>query len=142
MSDSFKIPDAPDAGLFDCRRHFMALCESAKFDCGVTTYIDYPNGWTAIVEQLVVELKHYTVDIKSISSSCRQLDIVFEMRSNRNEVKVWRLINTYRLVSQQACFQCGNSMGTSPFVTIPKLCKKCEKEAGRKGSTGTWLDNY
>lgn len=142
MWGSSEITEKTDTDRFDCRRHFMTLCEGAKLDSRATTHIDYPKGWVKIVEHLISEVKCYPIDIESISSQCRQLEIVFRMRSNRNEVKVWRLINTYRLVSQKACFECGNSMDISPLENIPKLCKKCEKEAGRKGNTGTWLDNY
>ena len=138
-SSSFKIPSN---NKFEPKEYLYQTCEECKVSV-TACIVDYKKGWAGLIYKLVIQLKSYPVEIRGIDDYHGQLQVKFIMLKQRNEVKVWRLLDELRLQSCYTCMECGSTSNTNKSTGIKlNLCSDCEKSAAKLGYTGTWLDKY
>ena len=137
-SETVTQSDSP----FDPRNYLYQTCEAHKVSVSATV-IGFKKGWAGLIEEMIIKLKEYPVEVLGIEDTNGQLQVKFAMLKQRNEVKVWRLLDELRIQSLDMCMACGYcSSRLKSYGLNNKLCLDCHKNASKKGNTGTWLDKY
>lgn len=141
MLDSSEAKTQSDS-KFDPMTYLYQTCEIHKVSISANV-IGFKKGWAGLIEELIIKLKEYPVKVCGIDDSNGQLHVKFAMLKQRNEVKVWRLLDELRIQSINMCMECGySSYRVKTYGSNIKLCLDCHKNASKLGNTGTWLDSY
>lgn len=128
---------------FNPEAFFKALCDDTKIELNQFMNIQFPVGWKRIVVELIQEIKQYAIDITSVTDKHKMLEVSFKVRKTTGETKVWRAINAARIQSMRTCVNCGMILDHNQRLDSGSmLCKECNKNSGKIGRTGTWLDKY
>ena len=88
----------PNASQFDPKTYLYQTCEAHKVSVSAIV-IGFKKGWAGLIEELIIKLKAYPVEVRGIEDSNGQLQVKFSMLKQRNEVKVWRLLDELRIQS-------------------------------------------
>ena len=142
MLDSSKTSKDKDAYGFNAIELLMEMCVQHQIKLATGAMVSFPAGWKVLVLRFLNDIKHYPVVLFDVIDTYGQLDIRFEMKSEKHELQVWRLVDNIRVESRDTCMECGllNYLITIP-ATHRRLCSDCYK-VSIKESTGTWLDKY
>ena len=127
---------------FDPTLFVKTLCENKKIIIADFCEISFMAGWRNIVEELLNSLCNYPIRMFEITDSHSQIDVHFEVLSNTNELRVWRLIEEARRKSRSECALCGENYIPWQKTKLGIFCKTCSKSSNQKSETGTWLDKY
>lgn len=139
LSDSFE--ENKNMDQFNAIEHFNSLTKGKKFTCSNKIEINYKQGWKNVVEELVEELKEFSMQVTRVSDKYGQLEVDFNATAKCHEVSIWRALDKVRKTSRRICVQCGDSHNQfTPELGFKSKCRACEKTG--KGGTGTWLDKY
>ena len=128
---------------FESKALFEELCQGTKIVLPDGVAINFPLGWVQIVKDFISAAKDYSIRILEITDDYSVLDIHFAATKTREEVKVWRLIDSARNESKQLCGNCGEFKNyRRRFYSTRTLCERCTVNAHKIDKTGTWLDKY
>lgn len=134
----------PENETFNASEYLHSLCEHNKISIAYSAEIRFMSGWKSLVSRLIDAIKNYPIEIREISDYHALLDVKFDVLGKCREVYIWRAINDAREESKYVCAECGKdkSYSFTKKNSVSMFCKECEKNAGRLGKTGTWLDRY
>ena len=122
--------------------HFKNLCEGKKIILHESIRIDYPEGWSRIVEDFLLEVGDLRITIYSVESFEQLLRVEFLHKSQQSGLKIFSAVNHAMIRSRSACFECGNQVVYKENIGRFDLCPACRLMAAKKGKTGTWLDKF
>jgi hypothetical protein len=140
MSGSFEQGQGSKSE-FNPLEHLTEMCAGSRVTLDDLAEIDYPKGWTTLIGDFIENICDIPVKIVRIERDDGQLDIYFETKLQRHEVKIWRLIYEIRRQAQFKCIECGGHIfqGKGPSRGH---CLACKAKGAKVTKTGTWLDNY
>jgi len=144
MLASFKNDtDSTSSSEFDSTAHMQSICKIGRIKLIENIQFMYKKGWIHIIEQLILEIRKYPIELHSMKSDYGQLDLKFNCYERTHEIKVWRAINKAQLYSRTICMFCGES-GVRKIRgdKLVVICGYCNRKAEDNGDTGTWLDKY
>jgi uncharacterized protein (UPF0335 family) len=131
----------PTQSAFNALEHLAELCVGTRVTIDDLAEVDYPKGWATLIGIFIEEICQIPVRIKRLERENAQLEIYFETKLQRHEVKVWRLIYEMRRQAQFNCIECGTqiSQGKGPSRGC---CFACKAKRSKVTKTGTWMDKY
>lgn len=144
MLDSFKNDtDSISSNEFDSTVHMQSICAIGRIKLIENIQFMYKKGWVHIIEQLILEIRKYPIELQLMMTDFGQLDVFFECYEKTQEVRVWRAIHKAQLYSRTICMFCGES-GVRKIRgdKLVVICSYCNRKAEDNGDTGTWLDRY
>jgi hypothetical protein len=128
---------------FDATLHMQSISKIGRMKVHKNTQFRYKQGWTHIVEQLILEIRKYPIELHLIVTDFGSLEVFFECYERTHEVRVWRAINKAQLNAQSTCMFCGESgVRKVKGDKLVVICGYCFRKAEVNGDTGTWLDRY
>lgn len=127
--------------VFDPFEHLTSLCIGSRVTIDELADIDYPKGWAFLISCFIKEIQDIPVRIYRLDRESAQLELYFETKLQRHEVRVWRSLNEIRRLARFNCIECGAQIPQKKLMIL-ELCPTCIKQGGRTGNTGTWLDKY
>jgi len=134
----------PENETFNATEYLHSLCEHNKISIAFSAEVRFMSGWKSLVGRLVEAIKNYPIQIREISDYHALLDVKFDVLGKCREVYVWRAIHEAREESKYVCAECGKDKiySFAKKNVVGMFCKDCEKNAGKIGKTGTWIDRY
>lgn len=126
---------------FDPFEHFKSLCKGSRVMINDLADIDYPKGWVFLIECFINEIRDIPVTIVRLEREDAQLEVNFETKLQRHEVRVWRSLNEIRRLGRFNCIECGGQITQRKSMFID-VCPACMNQGVKTGKTGTWLDKY
>lgn len=140
MSDSFE-QNQPSKSTFNALEHLTEACVGSRVTIDDLAEIHYPKGWATLIGIFIEEICEIPVRIERLERDDTQLEIYFETKLQRHEVKVWRLIYEMRRQAQFNCIECGIHIfqGKGPSRGY---CLACKAKGAKVTKTNTWLDKY
>lgn len=127
--------------LFDPFEHLTSLCVESRVTIDDLADIDYPKGWAFLISCFIKEIQDIPVRIERLEREDSQLEIYFETKLQRHEVRVWRSINEIRRLARLNCIECGAHIPQGKSA-VSGVCLGCRAKGVKITKTGTWLDNY
>lgn len=128
---------------FDAFEHLNILCDNSGLELAGYSLVSYQKGWTNLIQSFIQDIKDFPIKLTEVDDIRGQLEINFEMINKRQETKVWRLLNYYKILSRNICMECGNESTQLKAIELNKrFCQECYEMAAMIGKTGTWLDRY
>lgn len=126
---------------FDPLEHLTSLCVGSRVTIDELAEIDYPKGWGFLISCFIKEIHDIPVRIYRLEREGAQLELYFETKLQRNELKIWRSINEIRRLSRFNCIECGTHI-LQAKLAVSEFCLACRANGLKITKTGTWLDNY
>lgn len=147
MLDSYDLVKQDENVPFNADNHLKSLvqdCQSTPLvQLSVFAYTSYPVGWSSLMEEFMLSIKNFEVEICEVNDERGQLEIKFQMIKKKGEVFVWRAVEKAKIISRHVCTECSDNFNDARRLRhFGNKCEECFKKAGNKGSTGTWLDKY
>lgn len=135
--------DSENQNEFDATSHMKSICKIGRLKVHENTQFRYKQGWTHIIEQLILEIRKYPIELQLIVADFGSLEVFFECYERTQEVRVWRAINKAQLNAQSTCMFCGESgVRKVRGDKLVVICSYCNRKAEDNGDTGTWLDRF
>lgn len=144
MLDSYELIKSEEVKFFNATMHLTSLVQDDfKLRMSEFVYVSYPYGWTMLIEELMLIIKDFPIEITEVNDKRGQLEINFQMVKQRKEVLVWRALEEAKVTSRHLCIDCGKKVHDKRRLEhLTGKCEQCFNEAGKTGKTGTWLDRY